>query len=117
MPLSSDNIPLFSLPMGNLETEESPEELLAMLPHQEVYREGMRCFTAHRRLEWLAVRVLLYTLSGEEKEIAYHPSGKPYLADASRPLQYFCIRKVMWLLFWDCRVGKWALTLSSMVNG
>ena len=55
-----------------------------MLPHQEVYREGMRRFTAaHRRLEWLAVRVLLYTLSGEEKEIAYHPSGKPYLADDS----------------------------------
>ena len=44
----------------------------------------MRRFTAaHRRLEWLAVRVLLYTLSGEEKEIAYHPSGKPYLADDS----------------------------------
>lgn len=58
-----------------------------MLPHQEVYREGMRRFTAaHRRLEWLAVRVLLYTLSGEEKEIAYHPSGKPYLADDSASL-------------------------------
>ena len=28
-------------------------------------------------------QVLLYTLSGEEKEIAYHPSGKPYLADDS----------------------------------
>ena len=58
-----------------------------MLPHQAVYREGMRRFTAaHRRLEWLAVRVLLYTLSGEEKEIAYHPSGKPYLADDSASL-------------------------------
>ena len=55
-----------------------------MLPHQEVYREGIQRFAAvHRRLEWLAVRVLLYTLLGEEKEIAYHPSGKPYLADAS----------------------------------
>ena len=72
---------------GIWKTEESPEELLAMLPHQEVYREGMRRFTAaHRRLEWLAVRVLLYTLSGEEKEIAYHPSGKPYLADDSASL-------------------------------
>ena len=30
--------------------------------------------------------VLLYTLSGEEKEIAYHPSGKPYLADDSASL-------------------------------
>ena len=72
---------------GIWKAEESPEELLTMLPHQEVYREGMRRFTAaHRRLEWLAVRVLLYTLSGEEKEIAYHPSGKPYLADDSASL-------------------------------
>lgn len=102
---------------GIWKTEESPEELLAMLPHQEVYREGMRRFTAaHRRLEWLAVRVLLYTLSGEEKEIAYHPSGKPYLADDSASLS-IRIRKVMWLLSWDCRVGKWVLTSSSMVSG
>lgn len=59
-----------------------------MLPRQEVYREGMQRFTAvHRRLEWLAVRVLLYTLSaGEEKEIAYRPNGKPYLTDASASL-------------------------------
>ena len=65
-----------------------------MLPHQEVYREGMRRFTAaHRRLEWLAVRVLLYTLSGEEKEIAYHPSGKPYLADDSAS-QYFAYERL-----------------------
>lgn len=102
---------------GIWKTEESPEELLAMLPHQEVYREGMRRFTAaHRRLEWLAVRVLLYTLSGEEKEIAYHPVGN-LIWQMLPPLSVFRIRKVMWLLFWDCRVGKWALTLSSMVNG
>lgn len=67
--------------------EESPEELLAMLPRQEVYREGVQRFSAaHRRLEWLAVRVLLYKLLDEEKEIAYHPTGKPYLADASASL-------------------------------
>ena len=46
--------------------------------------QGMQRFKAeYRRLEWLAVRVLLYTLLGEEKEIAYYPTGKPYLADAS----------------------------------
>ena len=44
----------------------------------------MQRFSAeHRRLEWLSVRVLLFTLLGEEKEIAYYPSGKPYLADKS----------------------------------
>lgn len=69
---------------GIWRVEESPEELLSMLPRQEVYKESVRRFTAvHRRLEWLAVRVLLYTLLGEEKEIAYYPDGKPYLADTS----------------------------------
>lgn len=58
---------------GIWKTEESPEELLAMLPHQEVYREGMRRFTAaHRRLEWLAVRVLLSMLWN------FHISGDIY---------------------------------------
>ena len=69
---------------GIWKTDETLDNLLAMLPHREAYLEGMQRFTAeHRRLEWLAVRVLLYTLLGEEKEIAYYPSGKPYLADGS----------------------------------
>ena len=67
---------------GIWKTDETLQELLACLPHQEYYRRGMQRFAAeHRRLEWLAVRVLLYTLLGEEKEIAYHSNGKPYLAD------------------------------------
>lgn len=69
---------------GIWKTDEMPEQLLAMLPHAEKYEEKARCFTADsRRSEWLAVRVLLYTLLGEEKEIAYYPSGKPYLSDGS----------------------------------
>lgn len=69
---------------GIWKTDETPEELLAMLPHREKYRQDMQRFAAeHRRLEWLAVRVLLYILLGEEKEIAYYPTGKPYLVDAS----------------------------------
>ena len=84
-----------------------------MLPHQEVYREGMRRFTAaHRRLEWLAVRVLLYTLSG----LPIIPVGN-LIWRMTPPLSVFRIRKVMWLLSWDCRVGKWVLTSSSMVSG
>lgn len=64
--------------------DETPDELLNMLPHQEAYLAGLQRFSAERRrLEWLSVRVLLFTLLGEEKEIAYHPSGKPYLADRS----------------------------------
>lgn len=69
---------------GIWNTDETLDDLLSMLPNADVYKEGMQRFTAeHRRLEWLAVRVLLYTLLGEEKEIAYYLNGKPYLADAS----------------------------------
>ena len=64
--------------------DETLDELLSMLPQQETYLEGLQRFSAeHRRLEWLSVRVLVFTLLGEEKEIAYYPSGKPYLADKS----------------------------------
>ena len=58
--------------------DETLDELLSMLPQQETYLEGLQRFSAeHRRLEWLSVRVLVFTLLGEEKEIAYYPSGKP----------------------------------------
>jgi phosphopantetheinyl transferase len=36
-----------------------------------------------RRAEWLAVRVLLAEVLGDDKEIAYHASGRPYLVDDS----------------------------------
>lgn len=69
---------------GIWKTDETMDELLGMLPHEEKYRKEMQRFIADsRRLEWLAVRVLLYTLLGEEKEILYHPNGRPYLADGS----------------------------------
>ena len=43
--------------------DETLDELLNMLPQQETYLEGLQRFSAeHRRLEWLSVRVLLFTL-------------------------------------------------------
>ncbi len=64
--------------------EETTEQLLAMLPHKEKYRLDIEQFASPgRKLEWLAVRVLLYTVLKEEKEIRYRPDGKPYLADGS----------------------------------
>lgn len=67
--------------------DETEEELLSMLPRREVYAHCVSRYAApHRRLEWLAVRALLFTLLGEEREIAYRPSGKPYLADGSYAL-------------------------------
>lgn len=69
---------------GIWKMDESVEELLALLPTREPYEDGLRRFTAlHRKLEWLSVRVLLYQLLGKTVEIAYEPSGKPYLVDHS----------------------------------
>lgn len=67
--------------------EETVEDLLSLLPRAEEYRrEAGRFSSVHRRLEWCAVRVLLYAMLGGEKEVLYRSSGKPYLADASRSL-------------------------------
>ncbi|WP_291530141.1 4'-phosphopantetheinyl transferase family protein [Bacteroides sp. UBA939] len=70
--------------LGVWKMDETLDELLDMLPQREIYLQEMQRFSAeHRRLEWLSVRMLLFTLLGEEKTIAYYPSGKPYLADKS----------------------------------
>ncbi|NDV64598.1 4'-phosphopantetheinyl transferase superfamily protein [Bacteroides sp. 224] len=66
--------------------EESIDQLLMKLPvmGRAEYLKGMEAFTSEsRRLEWLAIRVLLFELLGEMKKVLYEPSGKPYLADAS----------------------------------
>ena len=69
---------------GIWKTDESLEELLALLPGPEKYEQQLKRFSSlHRQLEWLSVRVLLYRLLGEEKSIEYAPSGKPRLADSS----------------------------------
>ncbi|WP_321330949.1 4'-phosphopantetheinyl transferase superfamily protein [uncultured Bacteroides sp.] len=69
---------------GVWHTNESVDELLALLPHREAYKADITRFTsASRSVEWLAVRLLLHTLLGEEKTICYQPNGRPYLADHS----------------------------------
>ena len=54
--------------------------LLALLPDRgAVYLDELNAFKSEsRKIEWLAVRVLLYTLTKEIKPILYHSSGKPY---------------------------------------
>lgn len=72
---------------GVWKIDESEEELLDLLPHKREYASLVGKYTSpHRRLEWLAVRVLLFVMLGEEKEIAYLPSGKPYLKDGTYAL-------------------------------
>lgn len=67
--------------------EETTEELLSILPNTDRYRQEVGRFSSvHRRLEWIAVRVLLYTMLGEEKKILYLDNGKPYLSDGTYSL-------------------------------
>lgn len=66
--------------------EESIETLLSYLPESrrtlcEVDLQGF--ISAHRKKEWLSVRVLLYTLVQEDKQICYSSQGKPFLSDHS----------------------------------
>jgi len=63
-------------------TEDS-ESLLARLSFKERYLPVIEKMTENRKREWLSIRVLLKELLGEEKEILYNSSGKPYLSDNS----------------------------------
>lgn len=58
------------------ETSAELRSLLATssydLPLQSMANEG-------RRAEWLAVRLLVRELFGPDVEVAYHPTGRPYL--------------------------------------
>ena len=70
--------------VGVWKVDETIEQLRSMFHQFSIYEESFMRFSAEKRKqEWLAVRVLLKELCGEEKEIAYLPSGKPYLEDGS----------------------------------
>lgn len=63
---------------------ESQDELLSLLPGDaEAWRTQLNSFKSDsRKLEWLAIRVLFYTLWGRVVPIHYHANGKPYLFDS-----------------------------------
>ncbi len=66
--------------------EESLDTLLALLPEARrisCEQELNRFVSERRKMEWISVRVLLYSMLREDKEIAYSSEGKPYLADHS----------------------------------
>ena len=62
---------------------ESADELYSMLQTQRYDVALSAIHHEARRTEWIAVRVLLAQILGSDKEIAYHPTGKPYLVDGS----------------------------------
>ena len=66
--------------------EEPLEVLLALLPDVRrafCEQELHRFVSERRKMEWLSVRVLLYSMLQEDKEIGYSLEGKPYLTDHS----------------------------------
>ena len=69
--------------------DETVEQLRSMFRDFSIYEEGYARFSAEKRKqEWLAVRVLLKEMLGDEKKIAYLPSGKPYLEDGSMRISF-----------------------------
>ena len=70
---------------GIWEVTESVDELRSLLTEKSCVLTELNQFKCEgRRLEYLAVRVLLKELLGEEFMIAHYPSGKPYLSDHSQ---------------------------------
>ncbi len=62
-------------------TDESEEELCAMLPPEYGYREAAleRYSSPTRRVEWLAGRVLLHCMAGISSPVVYTAEGRPTL--------------------------------------
>lgn len=75
--------------VGVWKVEETIDRLRSMFVDFSLYESGLQRFKSEKRqLEWLAVRVLLKELLGEEKPIAYLSSGKPYLKDGSACISF-----------------------------
>lgn len=78
-----------NLTVGVWKIDETVEQLRSMFHQFSIYEEEYAFFTAEKRKqEWLAVRILLRELIGEEKEIVYLPSGKPFLKDGSMHVSF-----------------------------
>lgn len=64
---------------GIWQMTETLEELYACLSDDVVRQELERLKAPSRKMEYLAVRVLLKTMLGKEVRIGHEPSGKPFL--------------------------------------
>ena len=79
--------------IGVWKIEETRSELLAYLSNHE-WLDNIRSIKSESRvLEILAARVLLKELTGEEKEVYYNASGKPFLVDGSYHISVSHTRK------------------------
>ncbi len=69
--------------VGIWKIEESRNGLLALLSHREWVQNIYTVRSESRVLEILSARILIKELLGEEKEVQYNKSGKPFLVDRS----------------------------------
>lgn len=58
---------------------ETPDALYSLLATSKYDAQLADKTHASRRAEWLAVRLLVRDLFGPDVEVAYHPTGRPYL--------------------------------------
>lgn len=93
-----------SLLLGIWKIEETEAEFLTLLNQHEAYlRFANKCKAEARKKEWLATRILLKELFGEELTLAHHPDGAPYLPD--RPEISVSISHTKGYVAVYCRVG------------
>lgn len=86
--------------------DESYDDLCHALRETSLPQEAEQRFSSrHRREEWLSVRLLLKQLLGEQKQIAYHPSGKPYLSDNSFQISISHTKGYVAVIFGKTEVG------------
>ena len=62
---------------------ETSDELYALLDTKKYDSQLLGMKNEVRRAEWLAVRLLVKELFGPEAEVAYHPTGHPYLKNST----------------------------------
>lgn len=78
--------------------EESLDVLLSLLPNTRKIsceKELLRFTSERRKMEWLSVRVLLYSMLQEDKEIVYSSEGNRFFPIIPF-ISVFLIRKDMW---------------------
>lgn len=63
---------------------ESTNELVQLIPNgNELYLQAKNKFKSESRIkEWIAVRILLYSLTGKNEYIYYKSNGAPFLKDS-----------------------------------
>lgn len=90
---------------GVWKMEETYEDLCTLLPSSLLLEAEQRFSALHRKQEWLSVRALLRELTGKKLEIAYYPSGKPYLLDSSISISISHTRGYVAVILGEKNVG------------